>query len=144
MQYLYPTGHSPTALDTIQFLTRKGATCSDLLSCLYNMKPIELEIFYRLAAKQQATLDEIADAVGRDRSTVHRCLSKLVSAGLVYKQSKTLKDGGYYHVYSTVDPSRIKEQAQLRVKEISEGLQRLVESFPTDFQRHLRSEPRLR
>jgi predicted transcriptional regulator len=124
-------------MDTIQFLTRKGATCSDLLGCLYNMKPTEIEVFYRLAKSQQATLDQVAAAVGRDRSTTHRCLSKLVSVGLVYKQVKTLKDGGYYHVYSPVEPSRIKEQARIRVSELSASLQELVESFEADFQRHL-------
>ena len=130
------------SLDTIQFLTSEGATCSDLLGCLYNMKPIDLEVFYTLAARQKGTLDDLAAAVGRDRSTMHRCLSKLVSAGLVYKQSRTLKDGGYYHVYSTVDPLRIKDQAQLRVKAVTEGLQRLIESFPTDFKSHLARETR--
>jgi len=129
-------------LDTIQFLTRKGASCSDLIGCLYSMKPIEVEVFYRLATDRQATLDEVAVSVGRDRSTMHRCLSKLVSAGLVYKQTRTLKDGGYYHVYSPVEPSKIKEQAQLRVREISESLQRLVDSFEADFQKHTRTGAR--
>ncbi len=124
-------------MDSIQSLTRRGASCSDLLTCLYNMKPVDLEVFYRVASRQPASLDEVAGAVDRDRSTVHRCLSKLVSAGLVYKQTKTLKDGGYYHVYSTADPATIKEHAQRRVEEISEGLHRLIESFPADFQTHL-------
>jgi predicted transcriptional regulator len=127
-------------MDSIQLLARPGATCSDLLTCLYSMKPVDLEVFYRLAARRNATLDELAVAVSRDRSTIHRCLSKLVSAGLVYKQSKTLKEGGYFHVYSTVDPIAIQKQARLRVKEISEGLQRLAEGFPSDFQRHLSKE----
>jgi len=126
-------------MDTIQFLTRKGATCSDLLSCLYNLKPIEVEVFYALAAREHATLDEVAGAVSRDRSTTHRCLSKLVSAGLVYKQSRTLKSGGYYHVYSTVEPSRITQQARLRVGEVTESLSRLVDNFEADFQRRMKS-----
>jgi predicted transcriptional regulator len=101
------------------------------------MKPTELEVFYRLVTRKQASLDEIASAVGRDRSTTHRCLSKLVSAGLVYKQTKTLNEGGYYHMYSPVEVARIKEQAQARVNEITTSLQRLVDTFENDFRRHV-------
>ena len=126
-------------MDSIQLLTRKGATCSDLLSCLYNLKPIDLQVFLEVAKKQSATLDEVADAVQRDRSSTHRCLSKLLSAGLIIKQSRTLKGGGYFHVYSTVEPSKIKLQARQKVKEITEGLESLIESFESDLTRHIQS-----
>jgi predicted transcriptional regulator len=131
-------------MDSIQLLTRKGATCSDLLSCLYNLKPIDLEIFLTVARKEQATLDQVAQSVKRDRSSTHRCLSKLISAGLVHKQSKTLKDGGYYHVYSAVEPAKIKEQARQKVKEITEGLEDLIDNFESDFIKHLKIPPSAR
>jgi predicted transcriptional regulator len=100
---------------------------------------MELDILFEVARRDQTTLDEISGAVKRDRSTVHRCLSKLVSLGLVYKRIKTLKDGGYYHVYMVVEETKIKEQANLRVQEITQSLQRLVDDFITDFRRHLRA-----
>jgi len=122
-------------MDSIQFLTRRGATCSDLLSCLYGLKPMELQVFYDLEARGSATVDDVSDAVHRDRTTTHRCLSKLVSAGLVYRQSKGLKDGGYYHVYAPVETSKIKEQAEMRVGEIVECLRRLLDGFESDLRR---------
>ena len=128
-------------MDSIQSLTRKGATCSDLLSCLYNLKPIDIEVFLEVARKDCVTLDQVAESVQRDRSSTHRCLSKLVSAGLVHKQSKTLKGGGYYHVYSAVEPSRIKEQARQKVKEITEGLEDLINNFESDLMKHLKAKP---
>ena len=126
-------------MDSIQLLTRKGATCSDLLSCLYNLKTIDLEVFLEVARKDCATLDQVSESVQRDRSSIHRCLSKLVSAGLVHKQSRTLKSGGYYHVYSVVEPSKIKEQARQKVKEITEGLEDLINNFESDFTKHLKT-----
>ncbi|HUI85865.1 MAG TPA: helix-turn-helix domain-containing protein [Nitrososphaerales archaeon] len=107
------------------------------MTCLYSMKPADLDAFYAVATLGSANLDQVAQSVSRDRSTAHRSLSKLVSAGLVYKQTRTLKDGGYYHVYSTVDPSTIKEHASQKAKEISDGFQKLIERFPADFQAHL-------
>jgi len=127
-------------MDNIQVLTRRGATCSDLLSCLYNLKPIDMEVFLEVAKNENATLTQIAELVHRDRSSTHRCLSKLVSAGLVHKQSKTLKGGGYYHVYAMAEPAKIKEYARQRVKEITEGLESLIENFESDFRKHLEQE----
>jgi predicted transcriptional regulator len=124
-------------MDNIQLLTRRGATCSDLLSCLYNLKPIDLEVFLEVAKNENSTLTQIAEIVHRDRSSTHRCLSKLVSAGLVHKQSKTIKGGGYYHVYSMVEASKIKEYARQRVEEITESLESLIENFESDLTKQM-------
>jgi predicted transcriptional regulator len=124
-------------MDSIQLLAKRTATCKDLLICLYNLKPIDLEILLAVAKNPQATLDQIATTVQRDRSSVHRCLAKLLSANLVIKQSKTLKGGGYYHAYSMVEPEKVKEHAKARVKEITEGLNNLVDRFEADLKRHL-------
>ena len=127
-------------MDSIQFLTRKEATCQDLLSCIYNLKPIDLEIFLQVAKNQWATLDQIAEYVQRDRSSTHRVLAKLQSAGLIHKQSCGLKGGGYYHIYATVNPEKIKENAKQRVKEITDSLQNLIENFDIDLKRHLKNK----
>jgi len=128
------------SMDSIQLLARKEATCSDLLSCLYNLKPIDLEVFLEVARKDGATLDQVAASAQRDRSSIHRCLSKLVSAGLVNKQSKTLKGGGYFHVYTMVEPSKIKDHARQKVKEITVGLEGLIDNFDSDLTKHLKAK----
>ena len=124
-------------MDTIQILTKKNATCEDLLVCLYNLKPTDIQVLIQVARNQNATLDQIAKLVQRDRTSVHRCLSKLVTANLVTKQTRTLKGGGYYHAYTMVEPEKIKKQARERVEEITESLGALVESFEQDLKKHL-------
>jgi predicted transcriptional regulator len=126
-------------MDSIQFLTRKEATCQDLLSCMYNLKPIDLEVFLQVAKNQWATLDQIAESVQRDRSSTHRVLAKLQSAGLIHKQSRGLKGGGYYHIYAAANPEKIKENAKQRVKEITDSLQNLIENFDVELKRHLKN-----
>lgn len=126
-------------MDSIQFLTRKEATCQDLLSCMYNLKPIDLEVFLQVAKNQWATLDQIAESVQRDRSSTHRVLAKLQSAGLIHKQSRGLKGGGYYHIYAAANPEKIKENAKQRVKEITDSLQNLIENFDVELKRQLKN-----
>jgi predicted transcriptional regulator len=117
---------------SIQFLTRKGASCTDLLSCLYGLKPTELQVFYELARRGTASVDDVAAEVGRDRTTVHRSLSKLVSADLAYRQATGLKDGGYRYVYSAVETSKVREQAEAKVREITASLQTLIDNFENE------------
>jgi predicted transcriptional regulator len=124
-------------MDSLQSLTKKGASCSDLLSCLYNLKPTDIEVLLTVAKNPDTTLDEISKKVQRDRSSVHRILSKLLSANLVTKETKTIKGGGYYHTYSMVEPKQIKKHAKERVKEITDGLELLINRFELDLQKHL-------
>ena len=123
----------------IQSITKKNATCQDLLGCLYNLKPTDLEVLLAVAKNPNTTLDQIAATVQRDRSSIHRILSKLLSANLVTKQTKTIKGGGYYHTYSMVEPEKIKKYAKERVKEITESLEGLIDSFESDLKAHLQS-----
>jgi predicted transcriptional regulator len=127
-------------MDNLQFLTRKEATCHDLLSCLYNLKQIDIEIFLKVAESPWSTLDQIAESVNRDRSSTHRVLAKLQSAGLIHKQSQGLKKGGYYHVYAPVELAKIKQNAKQRVKEITDSLETLVNNFDDDLETHLKQK----
>ena len=124
-------------MESINAVTKKGASCTDLLTCLYNLKPTDLEVLQAVAKNQNASLDQIATKVQKDRSSVHRCLSKLVSINLVNKQTKTIKGGGYYHTYSMLDPVLIKKHARERVIEITESLQMLIDNFDSDLEKHL-------
>ncbi|MEM3670274.1 MAG: helix-turn-helix domain-containing protein [Thermoprotei archaeon] len=116
----------------VQFVVRADASCTDLLDCLYNLNSIESRMFFTLANQGAMTLDQLAAKVGRDRTTTHRSLQKLVGAGLVYKRSTGLPGGGYCHVYSAVELSKIRRQAELKVNEICKGLRRLIDRFEDD------------
>ena len=127
-------------MESINLLTKKGASCTDLLTCLYNLKSSDLEVLLAVARNENATLDQIAKIVQKDRSSVHRCLSKLVSTNLVNRQTKSIRGGGYYHTYTMLDPETIKKHAKERVKEITQSLQELVDNFELDLQKHLKQE----
>jgi predicted transcriptional regulator len=124
-------------MESINLLTKKGASCTDLLTCLYNLKPSDLEVLLAVAKNENASLDQISKIVQKDRSSVHRCLSKLVSANLVNRQTKSIKGGGYYHTYAMLDPETIRKHALERVREITQSLQALIDNFELDLQKHL-------
>src|SRR6476661_3264503 len=90
-------------------ITRLNATVKDLLIYLFDLSPLEVDLLFTLMkAKKPSTLDDLAKKLGRDRTTIFKSVQKLVNIGICIKDTKTLKDGGYYHIYSAVDNETFK------------------------------------
>lgn len=126
----------------INTLTRLNATVKDLFIQLYDLSPLDLEILFMLISKKNdepMTLDQISKEADRDRSTTFRSMQKLVTLGLCIKETKTIKEGGYYHVYSVVDMKTFKMETERRVRDLQKGLERLLRKFESDMQQAISS-----
>ena len=122
----------------VNTLTRMNATVKDLFIQLYDLSPLDLDILFMLISKKKGepmmTLDQISKEADRVRSTTFRSLQKLVTLGLLIKESKTIKEGGYVHVYSAVDMDTLKIETERRVKNLQKSLERLLKRFESDMQ----------
>ena len=89
----------------------------ELLKVLYNLSGSESEVMYYLC-NNEARATEIAEELGKDRSTVQRYLSKLQSTGLVQRESKVEKGKkGRYYIYRIKDKKQMKEEVKQRMKQ---------------------------
>ena len=126
----------------INTLTRMNATVKDLFIQLYDLSPLDLDILFMLISKKNEepmTLDQISKEADRDRSTTFRSLQKLVTLGLCIKETKTIKEGGYYHVYSVVDMETFKMETERKVRDLQKSLERLLKKFESDMQQAISS-----
>ena len=130
------------SIPSINTLTRMNATVKDLFIQLYDLSPLDLDILFMLISKKNdepMTLDQISKESDRDRSTTFRSLQKLVTLGLCTKDTKTIKEGGYYHVYSVVDMKTFKMETERRVRDLQKSLERLLKKFESDMQQAISS-----
>ena len=131
------------SIPSINTLTRMNATIKDLFIQLYDLSPLDLDILFMLISKKNddepITLDQISKQTDKDRSTTFRSLQKLVTLGLCMKETKTLKEGGYYHVYSIVDMETFKIETERRVRDLQRSLDRLLKKFENDMQKAISS-----
>jgi predicted transcriptional regulator len=123
----------------INALTRINSTVKDLFIYLYNLSPLELDILLTLITKSSnnknfMTLEELTRELDRDKSTVFRSLQKLVSLGICLKETRTIKEGGLYHVYSAIDIESFKLETEKRVKELEKSFNRILKKFEADMQ----------
>jgi predicted transcriptional regulator len=124
-------------------ITRMSATVKDLFTYLYDLAPLELDLLLILnRINKPLTLDEISQVTDRDRTTVFRSLQKLVNAGICNKETKTMRDGGYYHVYSPIEIETFKLETQKRVDELKIGLDRILKKFEEDMNKAIESSYR--
>jgi predicted transcriptional regulator len=131
------------SIPPVNTLTRMNATVKDLFIQLYDLSPLDLEILFMLISKKKndepMTLDQISKEADRDRSTTFRSLQKLVGLGLCIKDTKTIKEGGYYHVYSVVDMETFKMETERRVRDLQKSLERLLKKFESDMEQAISS-----
>jgi predicted transcriptional regulator len=111
-------------------LARPSSSSKDLLTCLYDLSPLDMHLLViLLQARKQLTLEELTEKIDRDKSTVFRSVQKMVTLGLCLKEARSLKEGGYYHIYSASDAGTIKKNAKQKVEEIHSSLDRIMQNF---------------
>lgn len=88
-----------------------------LLKVLYNLSSSETEVMYYLC-DNEARASEIAEELGKDRSTIQRYLSKLRTTSLLQRESK-VEDGkrGRFYIYTVPDKDKMKQKVKERMKE---------------------------
>jgi len=131
---------APLPTSPIKTITRVNSTVKDLFIYLYDLSPLELDLLFILIKNNKSmTLDELAKKVDRDKSSVFRSLQKLVGLGICIKETKTLREGGYYHGYSAIDIESFKIETEKRVKELEDSFHRLLRKFEEDLGRAISS-----
>ena len=103
--------------------------CRDVFRCLFNIGDNEIEI-YRMLLNGGKKVDEIGKIVGRDRSTVQRCLKKLIDCKMVRREKRIIKNGGgYYYIYISVPPEELKGFLNECVDEWQEEMKKAIENL---------------
>jgi predicted transcriptional regulator len=129
--------HSSSVLS----ITRVNSTVKDLIAFLYDLSPLDLEILLFLIRinPESSTLEDLSEKVDRDKSTVFRSLQKLANQRIVSKETRTLKERGYYHVYASIDRESFKIETQKRMADLKKSLDRLLKNFEVDLDTTLQS-----
>jgi predicted transcriptional regulator len=86
--------------------------CNDVIKCVFDLSELDLKVYKKLKKKGESRVNAIAKDLKRERSTVYRSLQKLTCCELCSKTTKTIKNGGYYHVYICKDSKQTRESIE--------------------------------
>jgi len=116
--------------------------CERLLECFHGLKELDREVFGVLAESDELlTVDEIAEAVDRERSTAYRAVQRLVQAGFVQKEQVNYDQGGYYHVFRPTDPDRMAADMQRMLNDWYAQMGQLIQEFRDKYDQQIETVP---
>ena len=121
-------------VDSMSEQLQRDMACEGLLECFHGLKQLDKMCFQALVdANEPLTVDEIAAAVDRERSTAYRAVQRLLQAGFIQKEQVNYDQGGYYHVYSPTDPSKIADDMQRLLNDWYAKMGQLISEFETKY-----------
>ncbi len=84
-------------------------TLEGIMCCMFGIKTFDVAVYLSLLKNGASRVNEIAEILNRDRSTIQRSVQNLVNAGLVKRKQINLKEGGYFYKYEAIPFSEVKE-----------------------------------
>jgi predicted transcriptional regulator len=116
--------------DAMSEYLKQDMQCEGLLECVHGLKELDKEIFRVLTERSEPlTVDEIAEAVDRERSTAYRSVQRLVHSGFVQKEQVNYEQGGYYHVFRPTDADEIADDMQRMLNDWYAKMGQLIGEF---------------
>ena len=110
-----------------------AATCEDVMQCFFNLNEFEINVYLKLVKKGPQKTDDLAESIGKDKTTAYRALQKLISCGLCFRETKTIERGGYFHVYSAVSPAIVKMKIQNCMEQWNVSMKKALDEFDEKF-----------
>jgi predicted transcriptional regulator len=116
--------------DAMTDLLQQEMECESLLECFHGLSDLDRRVFRLLAgAEDPLTVDEVAEAVDRERTTAYRSVRRLRDAGLVERDQVNQDGGSYYHVFSPVPGDDVADAMQRTLNDFYAEMGRLIGEF---------------
>ncbi|ADG13860.1 transcriptional regulator, TrmB [Methanocaldococcus infernus ME] len=91
-------------------------TFDELMACVFGIKVFDVHLYFYLLKHGPFKVNELAEKLNKNRSTIQRSVQNLMNAGLVYRKQVNLKDGGYFYLYYAVPFEEVKERMKREIE----------------------------
>lgn len=81
--------------------------CNEICRNLFDIGKKEMKLYHLLITRSYR-VDELQKEFGNERSTIQRCLARLVRCGMVKRQRHIIRQGGgHYYTYQGLPPKEL-------------------------------------
>jgi len=84
---------------------------ADIIKCALGIRELEVKTYFTILERPMQ-VQEIADKLRRNRSTIQRSLTNLMSKGLATRRTRSIPRGGYYYEYEAAPSSEVKKMVR--------------------------------
>ncbi len=122
-----------TAINAFIKDQKTAYSCEDVVRCVLKLNSEQMDIYRHIAVNGPKRVDEVAQYIGKDRSTAYRELQKLIQCGLCYKESTPMKEGGYFFLYHSRSMDTIRHETENCIQNTYRKLMNAIRTgFPGD------------
>ncbi|UCD44401.1 MAG: helix-turn-helix domain-containing protein [Candidatus Bathyarchaeota archaeon] len=94
--------------DLQSLITTPQMGADAIMKCALGVRTTEMEAYCTLVTGGPATVQDVAERLGKSRPTAQRLLQNLVDKGLASREERLIGLGGYQYIYSPVPPEAMK------------------------------------
>lgn len=91
---------------------QQGISSEEVIRCVMDISVEGWNIYHFIEREGPIRVERVAEFLGKDRSTAHRELQKLITCGICLKEPANLKEGGYYFLYRSRAIEEIKQETE--------------------------------
>ena len=102
----------------------------EIMRCALGVRNTEIEAYCAIVSGGASTVQEVAERLGKSRSTAQRLLQNLVEKGLARRKEHLIGLGGYQYVYNPVPPEGMKEAVKEVLERWYERMLQELENLP--------------
>jgi predicted transcriptional regulator len=105
----------------------------EVLACVFDVQHHEARTYLELLERPGSTVEELANALERDRSNVNRSLSTLREKGLAGRERRLLDGGGHVYQYSATPLEEARELMHRTLDEWAAYVHDRIDEFGDEF-----------
>jgi len=108
-----------------------SSDCKNLFECFFGLNSEDLKV-YEAILRGLERIEELSKALGKKENSVYRSIQRLLLAGLIYKEKRTLSAGGYYFVYKAVPKELVAREIESIMNIFCEKVRLFLRDFLAD------------
>ncbi|MGD2200260.1 MAG: helix-turn-helix domain-containing protein [Candidatus Bathyarchaeota archaeon] len=116
--------------DLQSLITTPELSANEIMKCALGVRTTEIEAYCAIVTSEPSTVQEVAERLGKSRSTAQRLLQNLVEKGLARREERLIGLGGYQYLYTPVPPEEMKTAVRSALDRWYERMLDELENLP--------------
>jgi len=115
-------------------ITTPDMGADEIMRCALGVRTTEMEAYCAIVSAGASTVQEVAERLGKSRSTAQRLLLNLVEKGLAAREERLIGLGGYQYVYRALPPERMRAAIEETLKLWYERMLSELDRLPAELE----------
>lgn len=98
-----------------------------ILKCAFDVTCFEMEIYTTLLKKNPMTVEDLSEILKKDKSTVYKSLQRLLEKGLIERDYRILRSGGYRYLYKPIPFEDFKVKMTKALEQLTKSLTEFIQ-----------------